>query len=93
MISDIRATEDALGDGEKEPLPAELELRGFARRSIFTSRRVAQGESLTAENLIILRNGKLSPGLPPEMYASLMGKKLRRALGEQQPITREDLLE
>ena len=93
MIRDIRATEDALGDGEKEPLSVELELRSFARRSIFTSRRVIQGESLTAENLIILRNGKLSPGLPPEMYTALLGKKLRRALDEQQPITREDLLE
>jgi sialic acid synthase SpsE len=93
MVADIRATEDALGTGEKEPLSIELELRGFARRSIFTSRLIVEGELLSAQNLIILRNGKLSPGLPPEMYTSLLGKRVRRSLEEQQPLRREDLLE
>jgi sialic acid synthase SpsE len=93
MIADIRATEDAMGDGEKEPLDVELELRGFARRSIFTARSVREGQPLVADDLIILRNGKLAPGLPPELYSSLLGKRTRRAMEEQQPITYNDLQE
>jgi sialic acid synthase SpsE/RimJ/RimL family protein N-acetyltransferase len=80
LVRRIRETEAALGDGVKTIHPEERELHRFARRSIFTSRRVRKGELFSAENLVVLRNGKLKPGLPPKNLESLLGKRCRHAL-------------
>ncbi len=75
LIRRIRAVESALGDGVKKVHPVERELYRFARRSIFTSRSIRAGEIFSSENLVVLRNGKLKPGLPPKMFTGLLGKR------------------
>jgi sialic acid synthase SpsE len=91
MVMDIRATEKVLGDGEKEPLSVEQELRQFARRCIFTSKPIRAGEVFSPDNLIILRSGKAGHGLPPESYQSILGKASRKEIDEQTPVTYEDV--
>jgi N-acetylneuraminate synthase len=71
----VRQTEAVLGTGSKEVLSVEDELRGFARRSIFAVRPIAAGETLTRENIVVLRNGTNAPGLPPSEYPALIGRK------------------
>jgi N,N'-diacetyllegionaminate synthase len=91
MVSAIRAAEKTLGSGIKEPLPDEMELRTFARRSIFSIRPIAVGESLTRGNMAVLRCGKLGYGLHPREFPSLIGRTTRRAIEAEQLIRGEDL--
>jgi N-acetylneuraminate synthase len=91
MVAMVRATERCLGHGRKEPLPAEAELRSFARRSVFTTRDIAPGELLDESNIAVLRCGKLSPGLAPEEYPRLLGRRVCRALRAEVGVTHDDL--
>lgn len=45
----------SLGDGAKSPTPSELHTRMLARRGIFASEEIAQGDSFTESNLVALR--------------------------------------
>ena len=91
MVVRIRQAEAVLGHGRKEPLPIEEELRSFARRSIFATRGIEKGEELTAENIAVLRSGKLGSALSPDMFNVLLGKKAVRPIREESLITWEDL--
>lgn len=91
MVAAIRATERALGHGRKETLPAEEELRRFARRSVFSTRAIKAGELLHEENIAVLRNGKLVPGLPPERFPMLLGRRAAREIAAEQGVCDADL--
>ena len=91
MVAAIRGTEKSLGTGLKEPLPEEMELRSFARRSVFSIRPIAAGEVLTSENVAALRCGKLGFGLPPKELPSLLGRTTRRAIPAETLILHKDL--
>jgi N-acetylneuraminate synthase len=80
MIARIRQAEAALGTGVKVPAPAEQELRAFARRSIFARRAIAPGELLTTDNIVVLRCGERSAGLPPSEWNSVIGRQAARAI-------------
>jgi sialic acid synthase SpsE len=80
MVRGIHDVERALGSGEKTVHPAETELRRFARRSVFTTRVVAAGDAFTTENLAVLRNGNLEPGLEPRHYEFVLGRHAMRSL-------------
>jgi N-acetylneuraminate synthase len=86
MIQKVREAEKALGDGEKAMHPIEAELRGFARRSIFAVRQIAEGEVFSEENVAVLRCGKLPAGLPPKYYPELLGRRATRALAAESAI-------
>jgi N-acetylneuraminate synthase len=90
MIARIRDCESALGNAEKKATVVEEELRTFARRTIFTSRELAAGESFTRDNVTILRAGKAGHGLPPAALDELLGKRARRALAADVPVGEED---
>lgn len=90
LVKSIREVERSLGTGEKITQPIEEELRGFARRSIFTLRAVAAGETLGPENIAVLRCGKLRPGLEPRAYASLLGRRATRNLEAECALTADD---
>lgn len=92
MVRHIRQAEQALGHGRKQVLAVEEELRAFARRSIFATRPIAAGETLSAENIAVLRCGKLGFGLPPEDYAALLGRKAVRHIPAEALIRVEDLM-
>ena len=80
MVAAIRNTELALGTGRKDVQPVEGELRAFARRSIFTMREIAEGETFTADNIAVLRCGQNAAGLPPRAFDDVVGRKAARAL-------------
>lgn len=91
MVTAIRATEEALGQSVKSPAAVEDELRRFARRSIYTLRAIRRGEALSADNIAVLRCGKLDAGLSPAVYPSLLGRIAARDLAADHPIADEDL--
>lgn len=91
MVCAIRDAERVLGDGRKEVLPEEQELRAFARRSIFTVRPIRAGEALSEQNVAVLRCGKLGYGLPPAIYEATLGKTATHDLEADHLITLADV--
>ena len=91
MVQNIRMTEKALGIKEKISTDVEKELRDFARRSIFAIKDIEKGELFSAENIDVLRKGCLAPGLLPERYESLLGKRASRSIKAETAIVEEDV--
>ncbi len=91
MVERVRATEQALGHGRKEVLGVEQELRGFARRSIFTTRAIAAGEELSWDNLAVLRCGTQEPGLDPSEWEAVLGSAARHELPAGRGLRRDDV--
>lgn len=75
LVAAVREAESALGDGVKEPRPAEAELRLLARRSLAAARDLAAGEVLAPEMLTALRPGT---GIPPGRLDEVTGRVLAR---------------
>ena len=88
MISAVRNTELALGDGVKRPFAEELEIAEVARRSIVASRRIHRGAEITMEMLEAKRPGT---GIPPDRSNSEIGRKARRTIEADEVIAWEDL--
>jgi N-acetylneuraminate synthase len=57
LVSGIRTVEEALGDGVKMPVPAEIPNMAVARKSIVAARPIAKGERITSEHLTVKRPG------------------------------------
>ena len=83
--------EAALGSPEKRVQPEERELRAFARRTIFTTRAITEGERLRRDDLAILRAGNLPYGLHPREYPRLLGRRARRSLEAGATLEAEQL--
>ncbi|WP_286711571.1 MULTISPECIES: pseudaminic acid synthase [unclassified Sphingomonas] len=61
---------------------AEEKSRAF-RRSLYISKDMVAGETLTSETLRIIRPGF---GLPPKFYDQMLGKRVKRALTAGTPV-------
>jgi N,N'-diacetyllegionaminate synthase len=70
MVDAIRDIEVALGDGIKQPVPAELANRDVVRKSIVASSEIAKGELFTEQNLTTRRPGT---GLSPMRWDDVIG--------------------
>ncbi|RMF75965.1 MAG: N-acetylneuraminate synthase [Planctomycetota bacterium] len=70
-ISDVRAAEAALGDGEIEMQPIEQDVRRVARKSVFAATRIAAGSRLTRANLTTRRPGG---GISPDRFDELLSR-------------------
>ena len=80
-----------LGSGVKALAPSERESYGRTNRSIHALRAIARGELFSAENLAILRTEKvLRPGVPPELYGRLVGRRAARDVDSGEGVTWED---
>jgi N,N'-diacetyllegionaminate synthase len=88
MIAQIRGVELALGSDVKAPSPAELEVRGVARRSVTAARDLAAGTTLGEGDLILLRP---ATGIAPRHLDELAGRTLQRAVEAGTPLAWEDL--
>jgi N-acetylneuraminate synthase len=86
MIAAIRSAESAIGDAAKRVLDEEAELYAFARRTIFTTRAISEGEELSENNMAVLRCGKLGFGLAPSEFPRLVGKRAAADLPRDRPI-------
>ncbi|MEE9592525.1 MAG: pseudaminic acid synthase, partial [Thermoplasmata archaeon] len=71
MVSSVRRTERALGDGDYEIGPEEAKSRVF-RRSLFVVQDVKAGEMFTTANVRSIRPGD---GLHPRHLKELLGRK------------------
>ena len=90
MVEAVRHIEQALGDGIKATQDVERELHRFARRFIYATRAIGQGEKLTAENIAVLRSGKLTTGLAPKHWDLVRGRTASRNIAEGKPIDADD---
>lgn len=91
MVRKVREVERALGTGQKVVQPVETELRAFAQRSIFALRDIAAGETLTPDNVAVLRCGKLSPTLAPKDYPAILGRRAARPIRAESAVRSEDI--
>jgi N,N'-diacetyllegionaminate synthase len=87
LVRRVREVEEARGDFRKRVHPVERELRRFARRSLFASRDIPVGARLTPQNVGVLRNGAMRPGLPPADYGAVIGRIARREVLKGESIT------
>jgi sialic acid synthase SpsE len=87
MVKGIREIESALGDGSKNgPRLEEMEMASKVRRSLHAARDIEEGETLTADMLIIKRPGH---GVPPFLRPHLIGRIARRRIEADEWITWE----
>lgn len=71
MITAIRNIELALGDGQKRPMPSELENKICVRKSIVAKTKIKKGELFSTRNLTVKRPGT---GRSPIFWDSLIGQ-------------------
>lgn len=75
MVSGIRIVEAALGDGVKQPVPAEKDVMEVARRSVVASRAISKGSVICEDDLSILRPGT---GINPMQIDRVIGRTAAR---------------
>lgn len=88
MVQEIRLVEKAIGDVQYGITSQELENVNF-RRSIFAVEDIKEGDSLTQENIRIIRPGN---GLAPKHYKDIIYKKANRDIKKGMPLS-FDMLE
>lgn len=88
MVRGIRRVERMLGDGLKEPQPAEREIAAVARRSVVLARDVQAGAKLVDADLQCRRPGT---GIAPRELPALLGRRAARALKAGHLLAWEDL--
>ena len=88
LVRGIREVEAALGDGDKRPMPSELDTRRVARKSLVAARPVAAGQRLTPELIAVKRPGT---GIPPADLPRVLGRRAKRALTPDEAIQWADL--
>lgn len=76
MISDIRALEQALGNGIKAPQASEWDTRKAARQQVVAACPIAEGQILSREHLTTARTGQ---GMVPTALWGLVGSRAARA--------------
>jgi N,N'-diacetyllegionaminate synthase len=75
MVSSIRAIEQALGNGHKNPTSTERENIHFVRKSIVASKRILKGERLDDDNLTAKRPAS---GISPMRWDDAVGSSAIR---------------
>jgi sialic acid synthase SpsE len=81
-----------LGDGVKRLAPAERANYGRTNRSIHALTAIRRGETYGPHNTAILRTEKLlRPGLGPDVYEMLQGRRAARDVPAGEGVTWEDL--
>lgn len=91
MVTAIRNTEKALGDGVKRLVDAEEELHEKARRFIHARTDIEAGETLTDENIGLLSPGERDSGLLPKHYDDILGRTASRDIEKSAGIGWDDV--
>ena len=71
MVRGIRSVEDAVGDGIKRPVAAELANREPARKSLVVATSLKKGEIISEAHLAVKRP---ATGMSPTLYWSMIGR-------------------
>ena len=81
-----------LGDGIKKLAPAEEANYGRTNRSLHFMKAMKKGKIIAKDDIAILRTEKiLTPGISPEFYDAVIGKKLARDVLDGQGVQKEDI--
>jgi len=91
MVTAIRETEQALGSGEVRVLDTETELYEKARRGVHAVKDVTAGETVTDEDVRVLRPGERDRGLRPRFYDEVVGETAARDIDSGKGIEWDDL--
>jgi N-acetylneuraminate synthase len=91
MVTAIRETEKVLGSGEVDVLDAEEELHEIARRRIHAARDIESGETISEEDVEVLRSGKRKKGLEPKHYENVLGMKAKKIIKKGEGLTWKEL--
>jgi pseudaminic acid synthase len=83
LVEECERAWEALGQVRYGPTEAELKSLQF-RRSIYVAADIAEGESLTADHIRIVRPGL---GLPPNHLEAVLGRRVRRDAAAGTPVT------
>jgi len=73
MVEHVRGTERSLGAEKPEILNVESEMHEIARRHVHATEDIEAGETLSADNIAVLRSGQRPQGLHPRHYEDLLG--------------------
>lgn len=87
-VSDVRAAESSLGDGEKRRMPSEKANAPLVRRSWHAARDLPAGTLLSTADIVALRP---ESGIPAS--ADITGRRLSVAVTVGRPLAPEDLLQ
>jgi N-acetylneuraminate synthase len=91
MVDQIRNTERALGSARPQVLDIETELHDIARRHVHAVTSIEEGETLTEENIAVLRSGDREPGTHPRYFETLVGRSATRKIEQGAGIAWEDV--
>ncbi len=83
MVTSIRNTEIAMGDGIKRPNASEKNNAEVVLKRIITNRPIKTGEILGTDNLALLRSSK---GLPAQYWDLIAGRPAKRDYNQNEPI-------
>ncbi|MCH8006058.1 MAG: N-acetylneuraminate synthase family protein, partial [Planctomycetes bacterium] len=78
-----------LGEPAKRVLPIERNVREASRQSLTSTRPLAAGSELQADDLTIKRPGT---GIAPARLAETVGRRLARAVDANTPLREDDLV-
>lgn len=88
LIGKLKLAEMSHGSKFRNNFSAEVESIKYARRSIVSSIKILKGTEITKDLLEIKRPGT---GIQPKFLDQVVGKKASRDIGEDMPITWDDL--
>jgi sialic acid synthase SpsE len=83
MVSNIRTLRNSLGDGVKRPMLDEKETRILQRRSVYANRPIKVGETITRENVSLLRPAS---GIPAKYLNLVLGRVARTDIEKDQVV-------
>lgn len=88
LVRQIRRMEVLLGRGDKEVTASEEAAMKWALKSLVAARSLPAGHCLADVDLVAKRAGE---GISPKEFPRLVGRKLRRALEADEPLSWEHL--
>lgn len=84
LVDEIRAVEAALGNGIKQPGPAELANRAIARKSLHAARDLSAGQVLAPSDVAVLRPGE---GITPMAFWDHLKNPIAQACTAGEKLT------
>jgi N,N'-diacetyllegionaminate synthase len=88
IVAVARRTQAALGHGRRECLAAEAVNLTASRRALHTTRSLAAGDVIAADDIVALRPSR---GLPPNLKNELAGTTVARTIEAGAPFLGHDL--
>lgn len=88
MVDSIREVERAIGSTRKEVVKEESETVFVQRRCLYAARDIKNGQSMTEEDVTVLRPAL---GIPPKFRKTIIGKVVKKDIKAGEPIFWDDL--